>query len=84
MIKVQDKAKEIKNLQDKVLPHLKQQLADTKGLFKGKERKALEVKIKETEVEIADRLDKSPIHSKRTVILMCRYLCVLSEKWKAL
>ena len=60
MIKVQDKAKEIKNLQDKVLPHLKQQLADTKGLFKGKERKALEVKIKETEVEIADRLDKIP------------------------
>ena len=60
MIKVQDKAKEIKNLQDKVLPQLKQQLADTKGLFKGKERKALEVKIKETEVEIADRLDKIP------------------------
>ena len=59
-LKVQDKAKEIKNLQDKVLPHLKQQLADTKGLFKGKERKALEVKIKETEVEIADRLDKIP------------------------
>ncbi len=57
---VQDKAKEIKNLQDKVLPQLKQQLADTKGLFKGKERKALEVKIKETEAEIADRLDKIP------------------------
>lgn len=31
-----------------------------RGLFKGKERKALEVKIKETEVEIADRLDKIP------------------------
>lgn len=60
MIKVQDKAKKIKNLQDKVLPQLKQQLADTKGLFKGKERKALEVKIKETETEIADRLDKIP------------------------
>lgn len=60
MIKVQDKAKEIKNLQDKVLPQLKQQFADTKGLFKGKERKALEVKIKETEAEIADRLDKIP------------------------
>lgn len=43
MIKVQDKAVKIKNLQDKVLPQLKQQLADTKGLFKGKERKALEV-----------------------------------------
>lgn len=60
MIKVQDKAREIKNLQDKVLPQLKQQLADTKGLFKGKDRKALEVKIKETEAEIADRLDKIP------------------------
>ena len=60
MIKVQNKAVKIKNLQDKVLPQLKQQLADTKGLFKGKERKALEVKIKETEAEIADRLDKIP------------------------
>ena len=60
MIKVQDKAVKIKNLQDKVLPQLKQQLADTKGLFKSKERKALEVKIKETEAEIADRLDKIP------------------------
>ena len=60
MIKVQDKAVKIKNLQDKVLPQLKQQLADTKGLFKGKERKALEVKIKKTEAEIADRLDKIP------------------------
>ena len=60
MIKVQDRAREIKTLQDKVLPQLKQQLANTKGIFKGKERKALEVKIKETEVEIADRLDKIP------------------------
>ena len=60
MIKVQDKAVKIKNLQDKVLPQLKQQLTDTKGLFKVKERKALEVKIKETEAEIADRLDKIP------------------------
>ena len=60
MIKVQDKAIKIRNLQYKVLLQLKQQLADTKGLFKGKERKALEVKIKETEAEIADRLDKIP------------------------
>ena len=41
MIKVQDKAIKIRNLQYKVLLQLKQQLADTKGLFKGKERKAL-------------------------------------------
>lgn len=33
MIKVQDKAVKIKKLQDKVLPQLKQQLADTKGAF---------------------------------------------------
>ena len=39
MIKAQDKAKEIRYLQDTVLPKLKQQLADTKGIFKGKERK---------------------------------------------
>ena len=60
MIKVQDRASEIKTLQDKVLPQLKQQLADTKGIFKGKERKALEAKIKDTETEIADKLDKIP------------------------
>ena len=60
MIKVQDKAKEIKNLQDKVLPHLKQQLADTKGLFKGKERKALSEQIQQTEKEIAAKLDMLP------------------------
>ena len=34
MIKAQDKAKEIRHLQDTVLPKLKQQLADTKGIFK--------------------------------------------------
>lgn len=60
MIRLQDKAREIKRLQDDVLPKLKQQLADTKGHFKGKERKVLEVKIRETEAEIADRLDKIP------------------------
>ncbi len=35
-------------------------MSRNKGIFKGKERKALEVKIKETEAEIADRLDKIP------------------------
>ena len=45
MIKLQDKAKEIKHLQDKVLPELKQQLAETRGIFKGRERKALEAQI---------------------------------------
>ncbi|MGO5373351.1 hypothetical protein [Holdemanella porci] len=57
MIKLQDKVKEIKHLQDKVLPDLKQQLAETKGISKGK---ALEAQIQQTEREIADKLDKIP------------------------
>ena len=60
MIKAQDKAKEIRHLQDMVLPKLKQQLADTKGIFKGKERKALTEQIQRTEKEIAEKLDKLP------------------------
>ena len=60
MIKVQDKEKEIRHLQDTVLPKLKQQLADTKGIFKGKERKALTEQIQRTEKEIAEKLDKLP------------------------
>ena len=60
MIKAQDKAKEIRHLQDTVLPKLKQQLADTKRIFKGKERKALTEQIQRTEREIAEKLDKLP------------------------
>ena len=60
MIKLQDKVKEINHLHDKVLPELKQQLAETKGIFKGKERKALEIQIQQTKREIADKLDKIP------------------------
>lgn len=60
MIKAQDKAKEIRHLQDTVLPKLKQQLADTKGIFKDKERKALTEQIQRTEKEIAEKLDKLP------------------------
>ena len=60
MIKAQDKAKKIRHLQDTVLPKLKQQLADTKGIFKGKERKALTEQIERTEKEIAEKLDKLP------------------------
>lgn len=39
MIKVQDEAAAIRRLQDVELPNLKSQLAETKGLFKSKERK---------------------------------------------
>ena len=60
MIRVQNKAKGIKHLQDKVLPGLKQQLADTKGVFKGKERKALTTKIEETEQALKQQLEEFP------------------------
>ena len=60
MITAQDKAKEIRHLQDTVLPKLKQQLADTKGIFKGKERKALTEQIQRTEKGIAEKLDRLP------------------------
>ena len=60
MIKAQEGAREIRRLQDDVLPKLKAQLADTKGLFKGKERKALFEQIQQTEKEIAAKLDMLP------------------------
>lgn len=60
MIKAQEGAKEIRRLQNDVLPKLKTQLADAKGLFKGKERKALSEQIHRTEKEIAAKLDKLP------------------------
>ena len=60
MIKTQDKAKEIRHLQEMVLLELKQQLADTKGIFKGKERKALKEQKQRTEKEITEKLDKLP------------------------
>ena len=60
MIRVQDEARAIRNLQDSVLPKLKTQLAETTGIFKGKERKALTEQIQQTEKEISKRLDKLP------------------------
>ena len=52
MIRVQDEARGIRNLQDNILPKLKTQLAETTGIFKGKERKALTEQIQQTEQEI--------------------------------
>lgn len=52
MIRVQDEARAIRNLQDSVLPKLKTQLAETTGIFKGKERKALTEQIQQKEKEI--------------------------------
>lgn len=60
MIKAQEGAKEIRHLQNDVLPKLKAQLADTKGIFKGKERKALSEQIQQTEKKIAAKQDKMP------------------------
>ena len=47
MIRVQDRAREIRSLQKEV-PKLKTQLAETKSIFKGRERKELEAKIRQT------------------------------------
>lgn len=44
-------------MQEKV-PKLKEQFSETKGIFKGKERKALAEQIQQTEKEISERLDK--------------------------
>lgn len=44
----------------RVSPKLKQQLADTKGMFKGKERKTHTEQIQQTEKEITEKLDKLP------------------------
>lgn len=59
MIRVQDEARAIRILQEEV-PKLKEQLSKTKGVFKGKERKALTERIQQTEKEISERLDKLP------------------------
>lgn len=59
MIRVQDEARTIRSLQEKV-PKLKEQLSEIKGVFKGKERTALDEQIKQTEQEISERLDKLP------------------------
>ncbi|MCI6739151.1 MAG: MobA/MobL family protein [Bacteroidales bacterium] len=59
MIQVQDRAKEIRSLQEEV-PKLKTQLAETKGIFKGRERKELETKIRRTEEKISAMLEALP------------------------
>ena len=60
MIKVQNKVKPIRQMQDTDLPRLKAQLADVKGIFKGKERKALEQEIRNLEQTIREELDALP------------------------
>ncbi len=60
MLKVQKQAKAIKKIQEVTLPNLRQQLAETTGIFKGKERKALEKQIQQTKAELDEKLDKLP------------------------
>jgi hypothetical protein len=60
MVKVQDEARAIKQLMHGELPKLEKQLAETTGLFKGKERKALQEKIAGVQQEIDRRMDKLP------------------------
>ena len=59
-LKVQKQAKAIKKIQEVTLPNLRQQLAETTGIFKGKERKALEKQIQQIEAELDEKLDKLP------------------------
>lgn len=60
MVKVQNEAGAIKQLMHGELPKLEKQLAETTGLFKGKERKALSEKITKTQQEIDRRMDRLP------------------------
>ena len=60
MIKVQDEARAVKQLMHVELPKLEKQLAETTGLFKGKERKALQEKIAGVQQEIDRRMDRLP------------------------
>ena len=60
MVKVQDEARAVKQLMHVELPKLEKQLAETTGLFKGKERKALQEKIAGVKHEIDRRMDRLP------------------------
>lgn len=60
MVKVQDEARAVKQLMHGELPKLEKQLAETTGLFKGKERKALQEKIASLKQEIDRRMNRLP------------------------
>lgn len=51
-------ASEIKQIQDTELPKLRAQLAETTGIFKGKERKAKESEIEAAEKRVSDLKDR--------------------------
>ena len=60
MEKAQEEAMAIKHLKHTELPKLEKQLAETTGLFKGKERKTLQEKINRMKQEIDRRMDRLP------------------------
>jgi hypothetical protein len=60
LVKVQDEARAVKQLMHGELPKLEKQLAETTGLFNGKERKALQEKIAGVQQEIDRRMDRLP------------------------
>ena len=60
MVKVQGEARTIRHMENVELPKLEKQLAETTGLFKGKERKALSAQIERMQREIERRKDNIP------------------------
>ena len=56
------------------MPRAKTMLDEIKGIFKSKERKALETRIQQTEEKISAMLEVLPEILKVTVIPMCRRL----------
>lgn len=61
MLKVQKQAKAIKKIQEVTLPNLRQQLAETTGIFKGKDRKALKSRYSRLKPNLLKNWIKSPI-----------------------
>ncbi len=58
MTQLRRRARVAKEIQEIRIPQLKAQLAETKGLFKGKERKAIEAQITEAEKEARSLKDE--------------------------
>ena len=59
MLRVQNEARAIRSFQEEI-SKLKEQRSEAKGIFKGKERKALTKQIQQTVQEIDRRLEKLP------------------------
>ena len=51
-------ASEIRQIQDTELPELREELSETTGIFKGRERNAIEVKIETAEKRVSNLKDR--------------------------